>query len=65
MSGFTTGMKSSLTDEWATPRYVFDELDKEFGFDLDGTDALDFPDVRDTIRRIQSLIDDHRGGGEE
>lgn len=39
---------------------MFDELVA----DLDGTDALDFPDVCDTIRRIQSLIDDHRGGGE-
>ena len=35
MTGFTSGMKSSLTDEWATPRYLFDVLDKEFHFDLD------------------------------
>jgi phage N-6-adenine-methyltransferase len=35
MTGFTTGMKTSLTDQWATPRYVFDALDKEFGFTLD------------------------------
>lgn len=25
----------STTDNWATPQYVFDELDKEFCFDLD------------------------------
>jgi phage N-6-adenine-methyltransferase len=25
----------SETDEWATPQEVFDELDREFGFDLD------------------------------
>lgn len=32
---FTTGLRSSLTDEWATPQYLFDELDKEFHFDVD------------------------------
>ena len=26
---------SSNSDEWATPQYVFDQLDKEFNFDLD------------------------------
>lgn len=35
MSGFTSGMKTSLTPEWTTPRDLFDELDAEFGFDLD------------------------------
>ena len=35
MSGFTTGMRTSLTDQWATPQYLFDELDREFHFDLD------------------------------
>lgn len=35
MSGFTTGMRSSLTDQWATPQYLFDQLDREFHFDLD------------------------------
>ena len=35
MSGFTTGMRSSLTPEWTTPRDLFDELDAEFHFDLD------------------------------
>jgi len=29
------GVFSSQTDEWATPQYLFDELDKEFHFDLD------------------------------
>ena len=28
-------MKTSDTDEWATPQSVFDELDKEFHFSLD------------------------------
>ena len=35
MSGFTSGMKSSATPEWSTPRDLFDELDAEFHFDLD------------------------------
>lgn len=35
MSGFTTGMKSSITSEWATPKDLFAMLDSEFGFDLD------------------------------
>lgn len=32
---FTSGMRSSATDEWSTPKDLFDELDDEFGFDLD------------------------------
>lgn len=28
-------MFSSKSDEWATPQHIFDELDNEFGFDLD------------------------------
>lgn len=28
-------MFSSKTDEWATPQHIFDELNNEFGFDLD------------------------------
>jgi len=35
MSGFTSGMRSSNTDQWATPQYLFDTLDKEFHFTLD------------------------------
>ena len=35
MSGFTSGMRSSTTYEWTTPRDIFDELDAEFHFDLD------------------------------
>jgi len=29
------GVFSSQTDEWATPQYLFDELNAEFHFDLD------------------------------
>lgn len=35
MSGFTSGMRSSESGEWTTPRDLFDELDAEFHFDLD------------------------------
>lgn len=30
-----TGLFSSITAEWATPQAFFDELDREFHFDLD------------------------------
>lgn len=32
---FTTGLRSSNTPEWATPRALFDELNSEFNFTLD------------------------------
>ena len=31
----TPGLTSSNTDEWPTPDYIFDELNKEFNFNLD------------------------------
>lgn len=31
----TSGLMSSLADDWATPKKLFDELDLEFGFTLD------------------------------
>ena len=31
----TKGLMSSLTDEWNTPKSLFEELDKEFLFDSD------------------------------
>lgn len=34
-SKMTTGLFSNRTDEWATPRALFRELDQEFGFTLD------------------------------
>ena len=34
-AGFTTGMRSSNTDEWSTPQDFFTALDAEFGFTLD------------------------------
>lgn len=35
MSKITSGLMSSLTDNWATPMDLFQQLDKEFGFNLD------------------------------
>ena len=32
---FSEGLKSSNTDNWATPDYLFDELNREFHFTLD------------------------------
>lgn len=31
----TSGMFTSTTNEWATPQTLFDELDREFSFNLD------------------------------
>lgn len=31
----TSGIFSSKTDEWETPQYLYDELNREFHFDLD------------------------------
>jgi phage N-6-adenine-methyltransferase len=33
--GTNKGLFTSNTDLWATPQDFFDELDREFGFDLD------------------------------
>lgn len=33
--GVNAGLFSSLTCEWPTPQWLFDELDEEFGFTLD------------------------------
>lgn len=33
--GVNRGMMTSATDLWATPQWLFDELNREFGFTLD------------------------------
>ena len=35
MSKINSGLMSSKSNEWYTPRYLFEKLDREFGFDLD------------------------------
>lgn len=35
MGKLNNGLFSSTTDQWATPQKFFDELNKEFNFDLD------------------------------
>lgn len=35
MGKINESLYSSKSDEWATPQEVFDELDKEFHFNLD------------------------------
>jgi phage N-6-adenine-methyltransferase len=64
MTGFTTGMKSSLNDTWTTPKKFFDTLNDEFNFTLDAAAlassalcplwyGLDHPNVdwRDSFKR--------------
>ena len=35
MSGWTEGMRTSLSDRWSTPRYLFEHMDREFHFTVD------------------------------
>lgn len=35
MGEFNVGMTTSVTAEWGTPQWLFDQLDAEFHFDLD------------------------------
>lgn len=35
MTTFTQGLRSSASDEWCTPKYLFDELNREFKFTVD------------------------------
>ena len=35
MTTFTRGLRSSASDEWCTPKYLFDELNREFMFTVD------------------------------
>lgn len=35
MTTFTSGLRSSTSNEWTTPKYLFDELNREFKFTVD------------------------------
>lgn len=35
MTTFTSGLRSSASNEWRTPQYLFDALDREFKFTVD------------------------------
>ena len=62
MSGFTTGMRTSLTDQWATPQHLFDELDREFHFDLDvGADETNHKCARYFDRSVNGLSQEWTG----
>lgn len=39
MSNFNEGMRSSATDDWATPQDVFDKLHAEFQFTVDAASS--------------------------
>ena len=38
------GMMTSLTPNWATPKWLYEELDKEFHFDFDPCPLNEKPD---------------------
>jgi phage N-6-adenine-methyltransferase len=58
----TNGLMTSLTDEWATPQELFDELNQEFNFDLDVcADDWNYKCVRYFTREIDGLSQDWHG----
>lgn len=72
--GFTTGMRSSLSDTWTTPIEFWEELNREFSFTLDAA-ALEHstlvcdnwygPDHPDPLRRdalVRSWREDDMDG---
>lgn len=58
----TDVMFSSKTDQWATPQWFFDELNKEFGFTLDPcADDLNHKCVKYFTRAQNGLLQDYVG----
>lgn len=56
-------MYSSKTDQWATPQDFFDELNEEFGFDLDPcADDQNHKCERYFTREQNGLLQDWGGG---
>lgn len=57
-------MYSSKTDQWATPQDFFDELNEEFGFDLDPcADDQNHKCERYFTREQNGLLQDWGGAG--
>ena len=62
MPAMTSGMMSSLTDNWPTPKYVFDKLNEEFHFDLDVcADDLNHKCERYYTKEINGLSQEWKG----
>jgi len=58
----TNGLMTSLTDEWATPQELFDDLNQEFDFDLDVcADDWNYKCSRYFTREIDGLSQDWNG----
>lgn len=56
---------SSNSDQWATPKYIFDELNKEFDFTLDPcADAKNHKCEKFFTKNENGLIQDWGGGCE-
>ena len=54
-------MFSSNSDQWATPKYIFDELNKEFDFTLDPcADAKKTINARNFLLKMKMVL--HRIG---
>lgn len=52
---FTEGLKTSATDEWATPEELFEVLNKEFHFTLDVC-------ADETNHKVQAYFDKAQDG---
>jgi site-specific DNA-methyltransferase (adenine-specific) len=59
----TAYMPQSLTDEWATPQDLFDELNREFGFTLDVCATPENAKCADYFTKEQNALDQVWGGG--
>jgi phage N-6-adenine-methyltransferase len=58
----TNGLMTSLSDEWATPQELFNELNQEFDFDLDVcADDWNYKCSRYFTREIDGLSQDWNG----
>lgn len=57
------GMYSSATDNWATPQSTFDELNKEFNFELDVCASKENSKVAKYFTREDDGLKQNWGGG--
>ena len=58
----TAYMPQSLTDEWATPQDLFDELNREFGFTLDVCATPDNAKCDQYFTKEQNALDQQWSG---
>lgn len=53
---------SSNSDQWATPKYIFDELNKEFDFTLDPCADAKTINARNFLLKMKMVL--YRTGGD-